>query len=90
MAMVIPAWRLEDLLNKPELIMQRKQKDHEYLEEQEAEETVALDVEKPEAFTKETYRDALKRASRKVSESESDSDSPHIKGKQTKKGSPVS
>lgn len=85
MAMVIPAWRLEDLLNKPELIIQRKQKDHEYLEEQEAEETVALDVEKPEGLKKTTYQNALKRASTKVSESESGSDSPRIKGKQAKK-----
>lgn len=73
MAVVIPAWRLMDLLNTPRLVMQRKEKDEQHKREQEQEETISLDVEKPEAFTKESYQDALRRASRKVSESK-DSD----------------
>jgi O6-methylguanine-DNA--protein-cysteine methyltransferase len=35
-AIVIPAWRLEELLNKPELVMQRKMKEHQHLDEKEA------------------------------------------------------
>jgi hypothetical protein len=90
MSIVIPAWRLMGLLNRPELVMQRKKKDAEYGLNPEArhktiraaepepepddEETPPrLDVETPETFTKESYQDALKRASRKVSESQ-DSD----------------
>jgi len=48
LAIVIPAWRLSDLLNRKELAMQRRQKDHEYQDEKEAEETVAPDTDKPE------------------------------------------
>lgn len=77
MAIVIPAWRLMTLLNKPELVMQRKEKDAKYGAKPEAEddeETPRLDVEVPETFTKESYQDALRRASRKVADdSESDS-----------------
>jgi hypothetical protein len=76
MAIVIPAWRLLELLNTPELIMQRKNKDKKYQEEREAEESAALDLERPEPLTKEGYEQILKRASRKISESQSkDSDS---------------
>jgi len=71
MAIVIPAWRLLELLNTPELVMQRKQKDKKYQEEKEAEESVALDLETPEPLTKESYEEVLKRASRKISDHES-------------------
>jgi len=37
MAIVIPAWRLDDLLNVEELALQRKQKDEEYKKKKEAE-----------------------------------------------------
>jgi hypothetical protein len=70
MAIVIPAWRLTDLLNTEVLVMQRKQKDQQYQEEHEAKEqrgSVTFDAEKPEGITKESYQDALKRASRKIS-----------------------
>jgi len=70
MAIVIPAWRLMDLLNRPEFEMQRKERDEKYKRDKEQEETVSLDVERPEAFTKESYQDVLKRVSRKISESE--------------------
>jgi len=59
-----------DLLNKQELVIQRKEKDEKYKAEREQEETASLDVETPETFTKESYQDALRRASRKVSEPE--------------------
>lgn len=78
MAIVIPAWRLYDLLNKPEFVMAREEKDKKYREEKEAEKqssSVAYDVAKPDVFTAESYEEALKRASRKISsqpESESD------------------
>jgi hypothetical protein len=72
MAIVIPAWRLKDLLNKPELVMQRKEKDEQHRAEKEAERqrsSVAFDVKKkPEGFTADEYMEALKRASRKVSQ----------------------
>jgi len=48
--------------------MQRQKKDEKYKREKEQEETVSLDVERPETFTKESYQDALKRASRKIAE----------------------
>ena len=53
--------------------MQRIQKDKQYISEKEAkqkeaEEGTAMDVETSEVFTDENYFDALKRASRKVSE----------------------
>jgi hypothetical protein len=72
MAIVIPAWRLNDLLNIEELVMQRKQKDERYRQEKEAEQqnsSVAFDVKKkPEIFTAEDYTEALRRASRKVNQ----------------------
>lgn len=74
MAIVIPAWRLLQLLNTPELAMQRKQKDKQYQEEKEAEERAALDLETPEPLTKESYEEVLKRASRKISDHESPDD----------------
>ncbi len=71
MAIVIPAWRLSDLLQTEELVMQRKEKDRQYREEKESEEqksSVAFDVQKkPQDLTAEGYLDALKRASRKIS-----------------------
>lgn len=72
MAIVIPAWRLVDLFNKPELIMQRKEKDDEYLREREHEEVVVSDSEKSDEFTRGSYEDALRRASSRVSEPESE------------------
>lgn len=75
MAIVIPAWRLRDLLDIEDLVMQREQKNKRMKEEKEAEEqsgSVTFDVEKPESITKESYQDALRRASQKTSEPESE------------------
>jgi hypothetical protein len=66
MAIVIPAWRLDDLFYRPEFVMQRKQKEEEDRKKKEAEETVVSDVEEP--LTRESYEDVLRRASRRVSE----------------------
>jgi len=71
MAIVIPAWRLDDMLYRPELVMQRKQKEEQERKEQEAEETVVSDVEEM-PFTRESYEDVLRRASLKVSDPTSD------------------
>jgi hypothetical protein len=79
MAIVIPAWRLLDLLNKPELVMQREEKDEQHRTEKEADRqssSVAFDVKKkPGDITRDDYMEVLRRASRKISsqpESESD------------------
>lgn len=76
MAIVIPAWRLDALLQTEELVMQRREKNRQYQEEQEANKqssSVSFDVAKPKPddFTEDNYMDALKRASRKVSQPES-------------------
>lgn len=69
MAIVIPAWRLEEFLQRPELTMKRITKNKQYRENQENEERAVADLEgKPSPLTEEGYFDALKRASRKVSE----------------------
>lgn len=73
MAVVIPAWRLYDLLNKPELVMQRKEKDEKHLKEKESESTVVADTESVDTtLTQASYEDALRRASSRVSEPESE------------------
>jgi hypothetical protein len=69
MAIVIPAWRLEDFLDSEKFVMQRHQKDKEYREKKEAEKQsshVAFDIKVPEDFTSESYQEVLKRASRKI------------------------
>lgn len=73
MAIVIPAWRLMDLLDTEELVTQRKQTDEQHREEKEADKqnsSVASDVAKPESSTAENYEAALKRAGRKLSSSD--------------------
>jgi hypothetical protein len=72
MAIVIPAWRLEDFLNRPELVMQRIKKNKQHQKEQEDEQSAVMDVEQPETITEDRYLEALKRASRKTSEPESE------------------
>jgi hypothetical protein len=71
LAIVIPAWRLDLMLNMPELVMKREQKNTQHKKQQEQEETAVMDVEE-EPFTAESYQDALKRASSRVSERESE------------------
>jgi hypothetical protein len=72
MAIVIPAWRLAQLLNIERLVLERKKKDEQFKieKEKEKEATVALDTE-DRPFTEDSYRDALRRATQMVSESES-------------------
>jgi hypothetical protein len=47
MAIVIPAWRLADLLNTKDFVTQRNQKDYELKLEKEAEERVVPDADRP-------------------------------------------
>lgn len=76
---VVPAWRLQELLNQEELVMQRKSIDNE-LTENIAESPVVLDMGRPEktegpnqadgqpeAFTENDFEDALDRVSRRES-----------------------
>jgi hypothetical protein len=70
MAVVIPAWRLYEFLNAEKLVVQRKEKDEEYLKEKERESSVVADTEE-KTFTRESYEEALKRASSRISEHDS-------------------
>jgi len=73
MAIVIPAWRLAEFLNSGDLVKQRKEKDEQYQRQKDLKEGVTPDTEKPEEhLTAESYQDALRRASSRVSESESE------------------
>jgi hypothetical protein len=71
MAIVIPAWRLADLLNIERFKMERQKKDEQFKKEKESEETVVLDTEN-ESFSRESYQDALRRASRKIESGDDD------------------
>lgn len=44
MAVVIPAWRLDEFLNSHGLVMQRKERDEKYLKEKERESSVVVDT----------------------------------------------
>lgn len=76
MAIVIPAWRLYEFLNTDkDLVMQRKQKDKQFQEEQEAKKqtgSVTLDAEKrkDKGIAQEGFEDAIKHASRKIEKDE--------------------
>jgi len=70
MAAVVPAWRLNDLLNIKELVMQREKDDKELLERKQAEDAespVVLDTAMEGEITTEGFHDALKKAGRKIS-----------------------
>ena len=69
MAIVIPAWRLDDLLYRPELVMQRRKKEEQDRKQKEEEAKVVPDVENPEPpFTRESYKEVLRSASWNMSE----------------------
>jgi hypothetical protein len=73
MAVVIPAWRLYEFLNSNDLVIQRKEKDEEYLKEKERESSVVADTEKPDVpFTSASYEDVLRRASSQIPEHDSE------------------
>jgi hypothetical protein len=65
MAVVIPAWKIVDVLRKDELVKQRK-KDDEEIARKKITSSVA-DVASGEIFTQADFEDALKKASRKSS-----------------------
>jgi hypothetical protein len=73
-AAVVPAWKLEELINSEDCIMARKKADDE-ISELKQQRTSKLDREaalpdKGDSFTRESFEDALKKASRKVPDEE--------------------
>ncbi len=67
---VVPAWRLRQLLERSDLVAQRAAADEELEKQAEERAEVVLDTEQPPPFTKDDFEDALKRASRKLSDEE--------------------
>lgn len=70
-AAVVPAWKLEELLNSEECVMARKNADEE-ISKRKQQRTSNIDREAHQddpPLRETTFEDALKRASRKVSES---------------------
>lgn len=66
--LVVPAWKILDLLNSEKLAMNRKQSDEKIQQELDSN-PVRLDTSsEEEVFTREGFIDDLKRASRKTSE----------------------
>jgi hypothetical protein len=68
-SIVIPAWKLQDLLNIEEFTMVREKRDNEIAEAKQRT-LVELDAQKPdeiEGVTSEVFEEALRRASRKIS-----------------------
>lgn len=68
---VVPAWKVQDLLNQDEFTMKRKEVDERVANEKAAETTAELDVESHTRNQEESFEDILKRVSRKISEPES-------------------
>jgi trypsin-like peptidase len=71
MAGVIPAWRIQELLDLPELVMQRKEQD-KHISEMQQEGSASLDGAEPEEFTQSDFEQALRKVSRRVETSQSD------------------
>lgn len=79
-SVVIPAWKLRELLDREEFVMERKKKGEEYAESKEREAYMrrghaTRDALKPERegegfITGDAFEEALKRASRKVEDKE--------------------
>jgi hypothetical protein len=66
MAGVIPAWKIIDVLNSEELIMQREIADQKITDKKQSS-TASLDVaDDPKSFTRDEFEAALKKASRKI------------------------
>jgi hypothetical protein len=71
MMYVVPAWKVQDLLNQEEFVMKRKESDKRITDMKEAESVAELDMESETNKQEETFEDILKRVSRKTSEPES-------------------
>jgi len=73
MAGVIPAWKIQELLEGEPFVTQRRESEKRIAERKNSA-TVALDVAEPhdESFTKEDFENALKRASRRIQPSPPD------------------
>jgi hypothetical protein len=74
MAGVIPAWRIQEILDLPELVMQRKKTDEE-ISAMQPDGSAAFDVADPsEVFTQSDFEQALQKVSRRVPTSQSDAE----------------
>lgn len=62
MMTVIPTWKIQEILDLKELIVQRQEKEEQL--ENEIKNSIVLDTAEDNGFTEEDFEDALKRASR--------------------------
>jgi hypothetical protein len=68
-AIVVPAYKIAEVLNHPELMNMRKQKQDDWKKAQGLPKADVITKESnPETFTKDDFEDALKKASRKLSD----------------------
>jgi hypothetical protein len=66
MAGVIPAWRIKEILELPELVMDRKKTDEEISQRKQNQSVPVNDSAQSESFTQADFEAALKKASRKI------------------------
>jgi hypothetical protein len=71
MAGVIPAWRIQEVLDLPRFVMQRKEQD-DHISAMEPDGSAVLDVAEPEVFTQSDFEQALRKVSRRAETSQSD------------------
>jgi hypothetical protein len=71
-AVVIPAWRIMDVLNKEELVKQRTEDDEEIGKRKQTASIADVGEEDNQPFTQSDFESALKKASRKIPSSRSD------------------
>lgn len=73
-ACVLPAWHILDTLNDEELVKQRSKEDQKRAKKLESESSSVNDMAEPhqETFTQQKFEQALKKASRRISSSQSD------------------
>jgi hypothetical protein len=65
-SIVVPAHKIMEVVNHPELVEMRKQYDAKYHKDMSPTLDTAFDNTKPKPFTKANFEDALKKASRKL------------------------
>lgn len=85
MSIVIPAWKIGELLNEDELVKLRRREENKLLQLREHRESdVSLDIateeEQGEVFTREDFMDALKRATRPLENQPPDQPGQEKKG----------
>ncbi len=74
MAGVIPAWRIQEILDLPELVMRREEVDRMISEELQDGSPAPDVATEPAAFTQSDFEQALRKVSRRVESSQSDSE----------------